>query len=65
MRVSFKTHNDGSVVLHLDNEAARAVFVSVIFAAKFHQGFEMLAKVATQGLEKDERTVEERTRLCQ
>jgi hypothetical protein len=50
MRVSFKTHNDGTVVLDLDNEAARAVFASVIFAAKFHQEFALLAKVAEEGL---------------
>jgi hypothetical protein len=34
MRASFKTHNDGTVALNLDTEAARAVFASVVFAAK-------------------------------
>jgi hypothetical protein len=50
MRASFKTHNDGTVSLNLDTEAARAVFASVIFAAKFHQEFALLAKVAEEGL---------------
>ena len=50
MRASFKTHNDGTVALNLDTEAARAVFASVVFAAKFHQEFALLAKVAEEGL---------------
>jgi hypothetical protein len=50
MWASFKTHNDGTVALNLDTEAARAVFASVIFAAKFHQDFAPLAKVAEEGL---------------
>ncbi len=65
MRASFKTHNDGTVALHLDREAARAVFVSVIFAARFHQDFELLAKVAEEGLEKEQSAVNERKNLCQ
>jgi hypothetical protein len=50
MRASFKTHNDGTVALNLDTEAARAVFASVVFAAKFHQDLALLAKVAEEGL---------------
>ena len=50
MRASFKTHNDGTVALNLDTEAASAVFASVVFAAKFHQDFALLAKVAEEGL---------------
>ena len=70
MRVSFKTHNDGTVVLDLDNEAARAVFASVIFAAKFHQEFALLAKVAEEGLRGKKRVgtrrnAGERDAVCQ
>lgn len=65
MRASFKTHNDGTVALHLDREAARAVFASVIFAARFHQDFELLAKVAEKGLEREQSTVNERKSPCQ
>ena len=50
MRASFKTHNDGTVALNLGTEAARAVFASAIFAAKFHQDFAPLVKVAEEGL---------------
>jgi hypothetical protein len=65
MRVSFKTHNDGTVALDLDAEAARAVFASVIFAAKFHQNFAMLAKVAEEGLRGEKRNAGERDAVCQ
>jgi hypothetical protein len=50
MRASFKMHNDGTVAFNLDTEAARAVFASVVFAAKFHQDFALLAKVVEEGL---------------
>jgi len=54
----------------LDTEAARAVFASVVFAAKFHQEFALLAKVAEEGL-RGEKCVEtrrnagERDPVCQ
>ena len=70
MRASFKTHNDGTVALNFDTEAARAVFASVVFAAKFHQEFALLAKVAEEGL-RGEKCVEtrrnagERDPVCQ
>ena len=51
MRASFRTHNDGTVALSLDTEAARAVFASVVFAARFHQDLALLAKVAEEGLQ--------------
>jgi hypothetical protein len=70
MRVSFKTHNDGTVALTLDTEAARAVFASVIFAGKFHQDFALLAKVAEEGLRREKcvqtrRNAGERDAVCQ
>jgi hypothetical protein len=70
MRASIKTHNNGTVALNLDTEAARAVFASVVFAAKFHQEFALLAKVAEQGLQREKSVAErrharERDGLCQ
>ena len=70
MRAAFKTHNDGTVALNLDTEAARAVFASVVFAAKFHQEFALLAKVAEEGLRREkciatERNAGERDAICQ
>ena len=50
MRATFKTHNDGTVMRQLDVEAARAVFASIVFAAKFNQSLDSLAKVAQEGL---------------
>jgi hypothetical protein len=70
MRASIKTHNDGTVALNLDTEAARAVFTSVVFAAKFHQKFALLAKVAEKGLRREKyaatrRNAGERDVVCQ
>jgi hypothetical protein len=58
------------VVIELDTEAARAVFASVIFAAKFHQEFTLLAKVAEEGLRGEKctaakRDAEKRNAVCQ
>ena len=50
MRATFKTHNDGTVMLQLDGEAAQAVFASIVFAAKFNQNLGSLAQVAERGL---------------
>jgi hypothetical protein len=58
------------VVLNLDTEAARAVFASVVLAAKFHQEFALLAKVAEEGLRGENcvatrRNAGERDAVCQ
>ena len=53
MQAWLKTHDDGTVALHLDLEAARAVFASILFAAKFHPDIAPLAQVAEQGLRGD------------
>ena len=55
MQAWLKTHNDGTAALHLDVEAARAVFASILFAAKFHEDIAPLARVAEQGLQGDRR----------
>jgi hypothetical protein len=70
MRAPIKTPNDGTVALNLDTESARAVLASVVFAAKFHQDFALLAKVAEEGLPReksvtDRRNTEEREAGCQ
>jgi hypothetical protein len=50
MRASIKNHEDGTVALHLDWEAARAAFASIIFASRFHKDFAPLARIAEEGL---------------
>ena len=64
MRASFKTHNDGRIALEMDREAARVVFASVVFAAKFHQDFAQLAKVAEECLRVDKGAAEEMEAVC-
>ena len=65
MQAWLKTHNDGTVALHLDLEAARAVFASILFAAKFHPDIAPLARVAEQGLRGDRRDRPRDEDLCQ
>jgi hypothetical protein len=64
MQAAIKTRRDGSVDLRLDTEAARAVFASVLFAARFHDGIAPLAKVAEEGLGDDRRPTARRSDLC-
>ncbi len=65
MQASFKTHNDGTIALHLDAEAAHAVFASVVFAAKFNTKFAPLAEVAEQCLRGEKSAASRRGDLCQ
>lgn len=50
MRATLQTRNDGTIALQLDNEAARAVFASILFTSRFHENIAPLAAVAKQGL---------------
>jgi hypothetical protein len=52
MRATFQTRRDGTIALQLDDEAARAVFASILFASRFHENIAVLAAVAKQGLER-------------
>jgi len=50
MQASIEMTRSGSVDVHLDPEAARAVFASVLFAARFHESVAQLAPIAEDGL---------------
>ena len=65
MRASIKTKSDGSVALDLDIEAARTIFASVIFAARFHERIVPLVKIAREGLQLDSRKSARRLQPCQ
>ena len=64
MRASIKTKPDGSVALDLDIEAARAIFASVLFAARFHERIAPLVRVAREGLQLDSRKSARRLQPC-
>jgi hypothetical protein len=51
----------------LDPEAAQAVFASVVFASRFHEGITPLAVIAAERLHGDElpSAAKGRTELCQ
>ena len=52
MQAAIRNLSDGSVALKLDADAARAIFASVLFASRFHEGFSPLAQIAKEELER-------------
>ena len=64
MRASIKTKPDGNIALDLDIEAARAIFASVLFAARFHERIAPLVEVAKKGLQIEGRESARRRELC-
>jgi hypothetical protein len=67
MQASIKTDTDGMVNWRLDPEAAQAVFASVVFASRFHEGIAPLAVMAAERLDSDAqpRVTGRRKELCQ
>ncbi len=67
MQASLKTETDGMVSWRLDPEAAQAVFASVVFASRFHEGIAPLAVMAAERLHGDtqQRATGRRKELCQ
>ena len=55
MQAFIETRPNGSVDVYLDHEAARAVFASILFASRFHEGVASLAQIAEEGLRSAER----------
>ena len=64
MRASIKVKANGSVAMQLDVEAARAVFASVIFAARFDERIAALVEVAKEGLQLEVKESARRRELC-
>ena len=64
MQASIKMESNGSVAMQLDVEAARAVFASVLFAARFHERIAPLVEVAKEGLQLEVRESARRRELC-
>jgi hypothetical protein len=64
VQAAIKKMTDGSVALKLDADAARAVFASVLFAARFHEGIVPLTRIAKQGLEQDLHKSARRVKPC-
>ena len=64
MQAAIRNLNDGSVALKLDADAARAVFASVFFASRFHEGFSPLARIAKEELERKPQMQVRRGKSC-
>jgi hypothetical protein len=66
MQAFIETRRDGSVDVHLDIEAARAVFASVVFASRFHEALAPMARIAEERLgDAGHRPTRRGTELCQ
>ena len=65
MQAAIKKMTNGSVALKLDADAARAVFASVLFAARFHEGISPLARMAKEELERGAKKPVMRGESCQ
>jgi hypothetical protein len=64
MQAAIRNMSDGSVALKLDADAARAVFASVLFASRFHEGISPLARIAKEELERDNKKSGRRGESC-
>ncbi len=64
MQAAIKMKPNGSVALDLDIEAARAIFASVIFAARFDERIAPLVEVAKEGLQIEGHESVRRRDLC-
>lgn len=53
MKALIISQSNGRVSLQMDAEAARAVFASIVFASRFHQGIAPLSDIAERGLDAD------------
>ena len=65
MQAAIKKMTNGSVALTLDADAARAVFASVLFAARFHERISPLARIAKEELERGAKKPVRRVESCQ
>ena len=65
MQAAIKKMTDGSVALTLDADAARAVFASVLFAARFHERISPLARIAKEELKRGAKKPVRRGESCQ
>jgi hypothetical protein len=52
MQASVTQQQDGTVLLRMDTEAARATFANVIFASGFHEGIRELEPIARRALKR-------------
>jgi hypothetical protein len=65
MQASIISQSNGDVSLQMDPEAARAVFASIVFAARFHQGIAPLSGFAERCLNPENDTTQTGRTQCQ
>jgi hypothetical protein len=65
MRAKIVSQSNGRVSLQMDAEAARAVFASIVFASRFHEGIASLSDIAERGLGVDHESHQAGRAPCQ
>jgi hypothetical protein len=64
MQAQVKTQRDGTVLLRMDAEAARATFASVVFASRYHDGIRGLEEIAKKALAEETASRDRRNATC-
>jgi hypothetical protein len=64
MLAQVKTRPDGTVLLSMDEEAARATFASIVFASRYHNEICGLEATAKQALEEVMKARDRRNAIC-
>lgn len=64
MQAQVQTQSDGTVLLRMNREAARATFASVVFASRYHDGIRDLEAIVKQALEDEMELKDRRRPLC-
>jgi len=65
MRAKIVSQSNKRVSLQMDAEAARAVFASIVFASRFHEGIAPLSDIAQRGLDADHESHQAGRTPCQ
>ena len=64
MQASIENQPDGTIALHLDLDAARAAFASIVFASRFHKDIAPLARIVERRWKTDNRDRESGRPAC-
>jgi hypothetical protein len=64
MQASIENQPDGTIALHLDLDAARAAFASIIFASRFHRDIAPLARIVEEKWNPDKRGCDSGRTAC-
>lgn len=64
MQAAIETREDGSIAIEFDQDAARTMLASIVFAARFHEGIAPLSGMIKASFQRHQTQPVRRT-LCQ